>query len=407
MKILYISKYASPPKYSKVPARLFLLAREFVKLNHEVSIVTSDSNHLANFPKTKKVYNYEIIEQIKLCWIKTVKYKKTASLKRVLSWFDFEKKLFGLKIDKNSIPDVVIVSSLSLFSIIYGYYLKKKYNSFLVFEIRDIWPLTLVEEGGFSRWHPLVLLMGAIEKFGYKKSDLIVGTMPKLDLHVEKIIGITRPFFCSPLGFDSNSYKDTKEQKENIFKNNFPSRKVIVGYAGSIGITNSLESFIDTIKLMSENNNMHFVLVGDGDLKSKYKKELENYNNVTFLPRIAQNDVKFFLQNCDIMYLAVKDSKVWEYGQSMNKVVEYMLSAKPIIASYSGFPSMIDEAKCGIFISKSNPNEIKKAIMQFANMSCEEREQIGQRGREWIFENRKYSKLAREYIDKIIKLKTK
>ena len=50
----------------------------------------------------------------------------------------------------------------------------------LVFEVRDIWPLTLTEEGGFSSLNPLIIILRAIELVGYRFSDLVVGTMPGL-----------------------------------------------------------------------------------------------------------------------------------------------------------------------------------------------------------------------------------
>ncbi|WP_323658882.1 glycosyltransferase family 4 protein [Aliarcobacter butzleri] len=404
MNILCISKYASPPNYSKMPARLFILAKEFIKLRHNTTLITSDSNHFSLYPNTENTYNFETVEGVCLCWIKTKKYVKTASLARVLSWFDFEKKLFKLDLNKIEKPDVVLVSSLSIFSIIYGYYLKKKFNSFLVFEIRDIWPLTMTEEGGFSKWHPLVLLIGFIEKFGYKKADLVVGTMPRLDLHVKNILGYERPFHCSPLGFDPINYQEAIIEY-NPFDGVFPKNKVIVGYAGSMGITNALEPFIETIKVLKNKENIHFMLVGSGDLKENFEQELKNFKNVTFLARIGQNEVKYFLQKCDILYLSTKDSKVWEYGQSMNKVVEYMIAGKPIIASYTGYPSMINKANCGYFEDTSNVDSLKNKILSIVNLTQEERNNLGLNGKEWIYENRQYSKLAKEYIDKINELR--
>lgn len=404
MNILCISKYASPPNYSKVPARLFILAKEFINIGHKVTLITSDSNHFSNYPSTNDIYNFEKVEGVSLCWIKTKKYIKTASLARVLSWFDFERKLFKLDLKKIDKPDLIIVSSLSIFSIIYGYFLKKKFNSFLVFEIRDIWPLTMTEEGGFSKWHPLVLMIGFIEKFGYKKADLVVGTMPRLDLHIKNILGYEKPFHCSPLGFDPANYK--KELlDDNRFDSVFPKNKIIIGYAGSMGITNALEPFIETVKILNENKNIYFMLVGSGDLKPIFEDELKNCNNVTFLPRIGQNEVKYFLQKCDILYLSTKDSKVWEYGQSMNKVVEYMVAGKPIIASYTGYPSMINEANCGVFVESSNPGNLKQAILNITNQNVQDIKQLGENGRKWICENRQYSKLANEYINKIEELR--
>ncbi|MDR3026315.1 glycosyltransferase family 4 protein [Chryseobacterium sp.] len=400
--IWLISKYASPPQYAKAPSRLFYLAREFKKMGNEALLITSDANHFTNCPETDKIYNDEEQDGVAIRWIKTKKYAKTASIDRILSWFDFERKLFSMKLSKMEKPDAVIVSSLSIFTIIYGYYLKKKFGSFLVFEIRDIWPLTMTEEAGFSKWHPLVLLIGFIEKFGYKKADLVAGTMPRLDVHVEQILGYPKPFHCSPLGFDPENYSEDFLKEKNPFSEIVPSGKVIVGYAGSMGVTNALEPFIETIQMMKNDSNTHFVLVGSGDLRASYEEQLKDCSNVTFLQRIQQNDVKYFLQVCDILYLSTKDSKVWDYGQSMNKVVEYMLAAKPIIASYTGYPSMINEADCGRFINSTSAEDIKNAILYYADMSSEERAAIGDKGRKWIFENRTYPVLGKKYLDAIL-----
>jgi glycosyltransferase involved in cell wall biosynthesis len=401
MNICIVAKYAPPPKYSKISARLFYLAKEFIKLGHKTTLVTSDSNHLATFPSSQNTYNYEVIDDVPLWWIRTKKYTKTASINRVLSWLDFERKLFMFDTKILEPPDVVIVSSISIFTILYGWYLKKKYNATLVFEIRDIWPLTMVEEGGFSKWHPFVLLLGLIEKFGYKKADLVVGTMPKLDLHVKNILGYNKPFFCSPLGFNFEDYKAGFLNEKNPFDDIFPKNKVIVGYAGSMGITNALENFIEAIRMLKYNSNIHFMLVGSGDLRLGFKKRLVDCKNVTFLPRLEQNKVKYFLKKCDILYLSTKNSRVWEYGQSMNKIVEYMLASKPIIASYAGFQSMLNEANCGNFVRTLNPLDVKNAILNMTNMSLEDRRKLGENGRKWIYDNRQYSKLAKEYIDAI------
>lgn len=405
MNIWFISKYASPPLYAKSPSRLFYLAKEAKKIGNDCRLITSDANHFASIPETGKLYNYEYQEGVDIIWIKTKKYIKTASIDRILSWLDFELKLFRMPLKKINKPDVVIISSLSIFTILYGYFLKKKFKSFLVFEIRDIWPLTLIEEGGFSKWHPLSLIMGFIEKFGYRNSDLIVGTMPNLKQHVRNRGISNKPVFCSPLGFEPNNYVEEDLSLNNPFQKFIPEDKVIIGYAGSIGISNGLDIFIEAIKSINSNTNIHFLIVGSGDLKGKFQNSLSENTNVTFLPRIEQDHVKYFLNKCDILYLSTQNSKVWDFGQSMNKVVEYMLAAKPIIATYNGFPSMINEAKCGIFLNTTKSQDLINTFVKYALMSHKEREVIGKNGRRWIFENRKYNKLASSYLEIILDLK--
>lgn len=397
MNIWCVSKYVTPPNYGSSPSRLYYLADEFNKLGHNATLITSDSNHFAKFPNSNNVYNYEKWNLTPIIWLKTYKYAKSASIGRVLSWLDFELKLFFLNTKKLQKPDVVIISSLSIFSIIYGYYLKKRFNAFLVFEIRDIWPLTMTEEGNFSKWHPLVILIGLIEKFGYKKADLIVGTMPALFKHVENVLGYGKRVFCSPLGFNECSYSEVLASEDNIFSEVFPANKFIIGYAGSLGITNALEPFINSVKNLKNNQDIHFMVIGNGDLKVRFEKELEDCQNITFLPRTDQKNIKYFLQKCDILYLSTKKSKVWDYGQSMNKVVEYMLAGKPILAAYSGYPSMINEANCGWLID-NDADSLTETIINISKMTKSQLKEFGDRGKDWIIKNRSYSKLAKIYL---------
>lgn len=264
----------------------------------------------------------------------------------------------------------------------------------------------MTQEASFSDLHPLVLLIGFLEKIGYKHSDLIVGTMPKLDLHVNKILGYDRPFHCSPLGFKEEDYVELLlDDKYNPFNDIFPKDKVIIGYSGSMGISNALDPFINLIYMLRDNVNIHFMMVGSGDLKEHYESKLSECNNVNFLPRIKQDEVKYFLAKCDIVFLSTKPSKVWDYGQSMNKVVEYMLAGKPIIATYNGFPSMINEADCGVFVksteSQKIEEDIKVALLEMVNLSKAERDKIGKRGQDWIKSRRSYTLLAKEYLDRI------
>lgn len=398
-----ISKYASPPKYG-VGARLFYVAREFSKLGVDTLLISSDSNHLAKYPDSNEIYNSEQFGKMKHVWIKTKKYTKSASLKRFLSWFDFEKKLFRLPRDRYTKPDIVIVSSLSIFTIVYGVYLKSKYKCRLVFEIRDIYPLTLTEEFGVSKYNPMVIFLGILEKFGYRRADLIVGTMPNLKQHVCEKIGKEQDVYYSPLGIHERWFRKMPPAKEEIDRLFPAEEKFIVGYAGSMGTSNALHSFVEAIKKMAANKEVHFVLVGAGDLKEEFKKELTTYDNVTIGPKIDQDDVPYFLSKCDILYLAAHDSKIWEYGQSLNKLIDYMMAGKPVVASYGGYQSMLNEANAGVFIPTNDDEAIVRAIEHYNSLDQSERIACGARGRKWIEEHHKYENIARNYYNKLMEL---
>jgi glycosyltransferase involved in cell wall biosynthesis len=315
----------------------------------------------------------------------------------VLSWLDFEMKLWLMPKKALPRPDVVIVSSLSLLTVLNGAWLKRKYGCKLIFEVRDIWPLTMVAEAGYSQWHPLVVLLGWVEKFGYRTADTIVGTMPNLAEHVARVTGKKADCRCIPLGYDPDLHSNQEPLPEGYEAQYIPSGKFIVGYAGSLGVSNAMHTLIDCAREMRESDGAHFLIVGDGDLLEKYKEETRDLRNITFAPKVRKSQVPAILAHCQVLYFSARESAVWRYGQSLNKVIEYMLAGKPIIASYSGYPSMIDEAACGVFVPANDVPALKRAIGGYAERSPEELEAMGRRGRAWVIEHRSYRRLAEEY----------
>jgi len=399
--VWYISKYIAPPSKSGVGSRGYHLMEEMSSLDVESIIITSDSNHLIEIPKQKKTYSSELTNNVKVIWIKTFKYKIAKSFKRIISWIDFEIKLLFLNKKKLPKPDAIIVSSLSLLTIFNGYLLKKKYKCKLIFEIRDIWPLTIVEEGDYSNKNLFVKFLGIIEKFGYKKSDLVVGTMPNLSEHVKNVLGYEKETACIPMGYNESSIQSQKDISDEYIKQNFPKDKFIVAHAGTIGISNALDTFFECAKNMSNYQNIHFLMIGDGALKSYYQNKYSDLKNLTFAPKIQKQEVQSALSKCNLLYFSVHKSKVWQYGQSLNKIIDYMFAGKPIVASYSGFPSMINEANSGSYVPANDVEALKNEIIRYSNMTDDELDTIGKRGREWIIENRHYKTLAKNYLNAI------
>jgi len=397
--IWYISKYVVPPTQAGVGSRGFHILREIARMGHQCLLVTSDSNHLAKIPALEEPYRLETVQGVDVCWLRTRKYVGAKSLGRALSWLDFEWKL--LRHRKRSLPkpDVIIASSLSPLTILNGIWLKHKFKCRLVFEVRDIWPLTIVEEGNFSRFNPFVIALGLIERIGYCRADQIVGTMPNLEAHVREITGQNRPVYCIPMGIYESELENVLPLPHDYAPKHIPIGKFLVCHAGTIGITNALDTFFECALLMQEHKDIHFLMVGKGDLKTHYQELYEDLPNVSFAPAVPKAMVQSVLEKCDLLFFSAFKSKVWDFGQSLNKVTDYMVSGKPVVASYSGFPSMINEAESGSFVPAGDAAALRDEILKYAALSSEKREEMGAAGREWILENRAYSKLASDYID--------
>lgn len=396
--IWYVTKYFSPKTASSPGGRGWFLVDEMRRAGYQVVVISSDSNNLVDLPVLKDRVTVQETDGVKIVWLKTMKYSVAKSLRRILSWFHFEWNLFWLNKRALPRPDVVIISSLSLLTIVNGLLMRFKYGCRLVFEVRDIWPLTIVEEGGFSNANLFVKGLSWLERLAYRKSDAIVGTMPNLAAHVRAELGHDRPVYCVPMGVSQEHLNDVAEVPADYAERYLGSDKFKVVHAGTIGITNALDVFFETARAMREHADVEFVIVGDGALRESYQKQYGDLPNLVFAPKVPRNMVQSVLSEGDLLYFSVHDSKVWDYGQSLNKVIDYMLAAKPVVASYNGYPSMINEADCGVFVPANNVGAVVSAIVDMKSKSAEERAEMGIRGRQWLLQNRNYSTLANDYL---------
>lgn len=396
--IWLISKYAAPQKAAKVGARCFLLLREFARLGHRTVMITSDSNHVAKTPTLTAATMDEEQDGVLVRWVRTLKYPSPASPRRILSWFDFEWRLLRMPHESLPKPDIVIVSSLSLLTVLTGLRLRRRFKCKLVFEVRDIWPLLLYDAGKVSPYHPLCLFLGMIERLGYRQADLIVGTMPNLGEHVKESIGRERPMLCVPQGLEAAHLAESLPISDDYVENYIPRNKFILCYAGSIGADNALETLFSCARKMQHRTDIQFLIVGDGYLKSSFEKACADLDNVTFAPKVEKAAVQSVLEKVDVVYFAVHRSPALRFGQSLNKLIDYMASGKPVIASYSGYPSMINEAQCGIMVPAEDVDALRQAIEEYADMDPVERAHVGARGKQWLIENRTYPQLSHTYL---------
>lgn len=396
--VWYVSKYLTLPE-DRVGGRSFLLLREMAEAGYRAVAFASDANHLVAGPRLDGASLRRTIDGVEVVWVRTRKYAGAKSIGRILSWLDFEWRLWRLPKRDFPRPEVVVVSSLSLLSIANGWLMRRRHRCPLVFEVRDIWPLTIVEEGGFGRFNPFVMALGLIERFAYRTSDLIVGTMPNLSEHVREVAGeVAAPVACIPMGVDPALLEPAEPLDPDWAKANLPQGKFVVCHAGTIGITNALEPLLECARRMQARDDIHFLVVGDGDLKEVYRSRCADFANISFAPAVRKTQVQSLLARCDLLYFSAHESKVWRFGQSLNKVIDYMLAGKPIVGSYTGYPSMISEARSGSFVPAGDAAALEAEILRYVALPRAEREAMGERGRRWLLENRSYRRLAADYI---------
>lgn len=398
--ILIINEYAGSLDYG-MTFRHYYLGKEFVKQGNNVTIVTASYSHFLNkFPEMdNRTYKTEEIEGITYLWIRVIKYSKSFDKKRVLKWFEFMSKLFFISKYLDAKPDIIICSPTAPFSILPAYYLSKKYDAKLIFEVRDIWPLTLVEVGGFSIKHPLIRLMSWFEKFALNKSDIIVSNLQNYSNHIAEL-NIEKKAHWVSNGIDLEEMKNIKPLDFEV-KKQIPSDKFIIGYTGKLGVSNAISYLIDAADKLQSKKDILFVIVGSGQEEKKLKEQAQELSNVLFINPIEKSQVQSILSLFDICYIGLQKERLFKFGISPNKLFDYMYSGKPILHSIDTSNDIVKLSKCGLSVDAENSKEIKNAIMEFYEMSLENRLKLGKNGKQFVLENFTYDKLAEKYINTI------
>lgn len=408
MDIWLIDQYASTPNSGTGGGgRHFYLAKELVKFGHKVTIISASYHHLIsdakNIPSGENVL-IEELEGVKFVYVKVPFYKNAHDKKRVLNWFLFAYRLTrGLK--GLASPDVILGSSPSPFVSLASGYLAKKHSAKLIFEVRDIWPLTLIEIGGVSPFHPLILLMGWVEKRAYNNADLVMSNL-KFSIDHFKKFGITDSrFYWLPNGFCKEEMDNHVELTQNELTQ-IPSDKFIVGYTGTIGLANALNYFVEAANLLKEHSDISFVIVGEGKEKELLLETVRglNLNNVFFLPSIEKKKVFSMLQSFDACFIGWNKDSLYRFGISPNKVPEYLYSGKPIIHSFSGKGDLVSLAKAGYMVPAESPPEIANAIIRLKNLAQDERLEMGRLGRQYAVNELSYNQLAKKFEVRLTEL---
>ena len=364
MNIVIFNHYALTPSMGG-GTRHYDFAKELVRRGHKVCIVAS-SFHYASY-KEMKSYGLgtkieENIDGIDFVWIKTRTYKGNG-LGRVINMLDYMKKASAINFTHK--PDVIIGSSVHLFAVYAAYKQSQKFAIPFVMEVRDIWPQTLIDMG-ISKWHPFIIGLGVLEKFLYKKADKIITLLPQAYKHIEKFNVQKEDIVWISNGVELSAFVNLKRQRK--------SKVFLVTYVGSMGKANVLHTLMEVANRLKESN-IVFQLIGEGAFKQEliaYKEE-HQLSNVEILGLVPKEKVPQLLKDSDLLYVGLKDSPLYRFGMSLNKLFDYIAAEVPIVFASIVEHNPVKEAQAGLCISPEDVDALQTAILNMCEMSEEEK----------------------------------
>lgn len=390
--------------YAQIPdgaggTRHFSIAKELKKYGWAATIFASSTELNTNRQRLAEDESFKIeqTEAGPFYWIRSPEYSGNG-LGRIRNMLAFSwRLLFIPKTPHVPKPDIVVGSSVHPFAAFSAWLLSLRYNVPFVFEVRDLWPQTLIDLKKIKYYSPLAVALRGLERILYKRASAIVTLLPTAWEYISRYNIDREKIKCVPNGADLDIIKYVPPRPH--------SEKTRLMYLGSFGNANGIDQLLDgmrEIKNTVGDQTISLELVGDGPLKGFYQEEVVSkglVNCVSFLPSVPKFQIPTVASKADAFVVCLPNIPLYKYGISLNKIFDYMALGRPTIFAGISSNNPISESASGFSIPPNNPQALRDAILELHRLSHADREVLGVRAHDYAKEHYSYTKIAQKFAD--------
>ena len=400
MNILLLNHYAGSPALG-MEFRPYYLAREWVRAGHRVMIVAADRSHVR---ARQPAAGDELIDGIAYRWLATPAYRGNGR-GRVWNIWRFLAQVWGqaAELVREFKPDAVIASSTYPMDIWVARRIARLAGATLVYEVHDLWPLSPIELSGMSPRHPFIRLCQAAENTAYRDADVVVSMLPKVQGHMAEHGLDLAKLHIVPNGISLEEWQGEgpalREDVAAVIATQRAAGRVVVGYAGAMGLPNALDVLLDAAALLKREA-MAVVMVGDGHERARLARRVhdEGLTHVTLLPPIPKAQIPALLAQFDIAYIGWQRVPIYRFGIAPNKLMDYMMAGCAVLHSVEAGNDPVAESGCGLTVAPESAQAVVGGLRQLAALPAAARRALGQRGRAFVLAHHAYPVLAQRFI---------
>ncbi|MFH1114450.1 MAG: glycosyltransferase family 4 protein [Pseudomonadota bacterium] len=400
MRILYVSQYF-PPEMGAPSARVHELSREWVKLGNDVSVLTAFANHPTGrkaAADTWRITRRERVDGIEVVRAYIWAAANKGTVKRMMSYASFMASAAIIGSVRVRRPDVVVATSPQLLCAVAGYMLSVRFRVPFVFEVRDLWPESVLAVEAMTD-NAIVRGLKGIARFLYTHATRIVtvGQGYKHEIHDRYGIALDR-MDVVPNGIDTNLFVPGPRTNEIREEYGWGERFVVL-YLGTHGMAHALHIVLEAAEKLKDNPEILFAFVGEGAEKAKLKRlaKEKRLGNVQFIDHQPKSRVPLFYAACDAGLVPLRDTRLFQRVLP-SKIFELMGMAKPIFLSVDGEArSLVEGAQAGSYVPPENAAALCEAVLRAVG-NPELLSSMGERGREFVLRHYDRRVLAERYL---------
>ena len=312
MRILFLTDNF-PPERNAPASRVYEHACYWVHWGHKVTVLTC----APNFPEGRvyegygnRWYSVEEMDGIRVVRVKTFITQNEGVMLRTLDYLSFMIASFWAGLWQVR-PDVVVATSPQFFTTVGGWALSRVRRLPFVFELRDLWPASIMAVGAM-RENVVLRWLERLELFLYHSSAKVVALTEafKRDLLARGIPADKVEVVIN--GVDLTRYTphppDTDLRKRLGLEGVF-----ILGYLGTHGMAHALDNILKAAELLRDALTIRFLFVGAGAARAALVQEANQrrLDNVIFVPAQPKERILAYWSICDLALVSLKDAPLF------------------------------------------------------------------------------------------------
>lgn len=391
MRLWIVNHYAPPPGASGGPTRHLGLSRELRDRGHDVTIFASVFDHYSrgdHRPRHDRGWTEEDVAGVRYVWIDTPPYTTNAERVRNMMSFALRVNRVGTKLGGPG-PDVVIGSSPHLLAPLAARHLAKRRGASFILEVRDLWPQSLVDLGDLSDRHPVIRLLGWLERHLYRTADQIITVLPAAVPHLIDRGATADRVTVIPNGVELGPRRARQAT---------PSTQLTAIYAGTMGLANGLDLAVEAAEILCARgrDDIRIRLVGDGPEREHLRRLAGRLSNVSVEGPVPSEEVPALLATADVGLLILRDSPVFGWGISPTKLFDYMAASLPVVTSVRAPSDIVSAVGAGLAAAPGDADSLAATLEVIADLPAADRRAMGERGRAHVESNHSFATLAEQ-----------
>jgi glycosyltransferase involved in cell wall biosynthesis len=404
MNIWYFHPYAGGPGIGRY-YRPYRLAKAWNDMGHRTEVFVASYHHLleGQKPLAEKIP----VDGVLYNALPARTYEGNGAA-RLLNMFDYCRSMLRLSRQQTlglEKPDVVIISSPHPFAFYPAWWLARRHGAKLVFEVRDLWPLSMVEITGMSRWHPLVLFLALTERLAYRTSDLVASLLAGVEDYMIERHMAYKAFVCIPNGLEPEAeiHPTVVHPLVDTIKAWRADGKKVIIHPGAMGPPNGLDLLIEAMAYLSAGGHGErfvAILLGDGVDRQKLQElaERKGCHNVIFAPSVSKAVARQITAACDFGYLGGKPHPtLYKYGISFNKLLDFVALGKPCILPMTARLPDALARHADVMVCEPDAESVAHVMLKMEEMTS-----LSRAPQPKLIEALSYPALAREYEKAIV-----